>query len=219
VDEPAEFDRDKAREVLDVILQQRGMSWEQYRLGTERSAYLRRICEADLQITEEQLRQEFEVAYGERVRIRHIQISQPASATRIRRELNAGIDFAELVPKFNANPATAAAGGMLKPFSAGDPLVPQALREAAFRLPVGEVSTPIQVENWHHFIRVEERLAADSITFEQAQADLRRRVTDRMVNQQLQILAQELYRQARIRVIDPVVRDEYEKAHPEKGRR
>ena len=78
---------------------------------------------------------------------------------RLRQEIEAGADFAELAEAVSDDPGSAAKGGDLGTF-ARDRMVP-AFADAAFALEAGEISEPVQTRFGWHLIKVEERLEED----------------------------------------------------------
>ena len=78
---------------------------------------------------------------------------------RLRQEIEAGADFAELAEAVSDDAASAANGGDLGTF-ARDRMVP-AFADAAFALEAGGLSEPVQTRFGWHLIKVEERLQED----------------------------------------------------------
>ena len=216
--EPNDLDHEAAERLLDQVLAARGMSRQEYRLGVTRNAYLRKLAEARLQFTDDDLQEEYARTYGRRVRLRHIQLARLGDAELIRQRLEAGADFAELARQHSANTVTAPGGGLLEPFSHDDPQVPPILREAAFSLKPGEISNPIRVDNWYHILRVDEQLAAQDVPIESVRDELEQRLRSRQIGAEIGRVSAELYEAADIRVLDPVLRAGFLRQHPELNR-
>ena len=216
--DPAAFDREAAERVLDEILTSRGISRQEYRLGMLRNAYLRKLARADLRITDEQLRAEYERAYGRRVRVRHIQLLGGVDVAEVQRLITAGQDFADLARRYSANAATGPGGGLLRPFSRDDPDVPALLRETAFGLAAGQVSNPIRIDNWRHVIKVEEHLPAQALPLEEVRHELETRLRRRLIDPQMRRISAELFGAARVEIADPTLAADFFEQHPELGR-
>ena len=75
---------------------------------------------------------------------------------RLRREIEAGKDFAELAAVVSDDEGSAARGGDLGFFGRGRMVAP--FEEAAFALAPGELSEPVQTPYGWHLIKVDERL-------------------------------------------------------------
>jgi peptidyl-prolyl cis-trans isomerase D len=77
-------------------------------------------------------------------------------ANAVRAEIVGGADFAAVAQRESADPGSAQQGGDLGTFGRNQ-MVP-AVDQAAFSLPVGQVSEPIQTQFGFHLIQVQERL-------------------------------------------------------------
>jgi peptidyl-prolyl cis-trans isomerase D len=73
----------------------------------------------------------------------------------IRAEIVGGADFAAVAQRESADPGSAQRGGELGSFGRGQ-MVP-AFEQAAFSLPVGQVSEPVQTPFGYHLIQVQQR--------------------------------------------------------------
>ena len=104
---------------------------------------------------------------GERVRARHILITVPQDATpeveqlalaktiSITQRLNSGEDFATLAQQFSDDTGSGAQGGDLGFFGRGQMV--KEFEDAAFSLPIGQISEPVKSQFGYHIIRVEEK--------------------------------------------------------------
>ena len=200
------------REALRQVLDERGISMAEFIIGMERNAHLRKLVEKDLRITEETLREEFARRYGARVVVRHIQIDQ-----RDGRGLNEalellarGSDFADVARQLSKNPETAARGGEMEPFTFDDPEIPAALREGAFSLKEGGVSNPVLVGQFFHILKLERRIPADQAHFKEKRAELEQGIRERAIPQAMAKLATELFKEARVAVLDSKLRPKYQ---------
>ncbi|MEW6040859.1 MAG: peptidylprolyl isomerase [Elusimicrobiota bacterium] len=122
-------------------------------------------------------------SFGELIRARHIlirsskddamkdQIEAKKRLGEIQQKINAGEDFEELAQKYSQDPGSRERGGDLGYFSRGD-MVPE-FENAAFALNVGQISDIIRTEYGYHLIKIEEKKAAQKITFELLKNDLK----------------------------------------------
>ena len=118
----------------------------------------------------------------ERVRARHLLLKLPAQADPAAREAarlrldelarrqRAGADFAALARQFSDDPS-AEAGGDLGYFARGQMVPP--FEAAAFALPVGELSAPVETPFGWHLILVEDHQAARPMSEAEALAAVR----------------------------------------------
>ena len=215
---PQEFDPQAAERLLDAVLAQRGMSREEFEIITRRNAYLRKIVETRQVFTEEQLKQEFERAYGERAVVRHIQLGTLPEVTRVKEALEAGESFAELVGRYSANRASAKRGGLLEPFSENDDQIPGAFRRAAFLLKPGEVSGAVRVGKWYHLITLESVLEAQKHDFEVVREELRQSLRRRLTKPAMYELFEKLFTEATIEILDPTLEAAFDFEHTDRVR-
>lgn len=93
-----------------------------------------------------------------------------AKAAEIRKRIVAGEDFAELARKESDDTGSGAAGGALGDFGRGMMVPP--FEQAAFALPIGQVSEPVRSPFGYHIIQVQ---AKKSKTFEEARPSIEQR--------------------------------------------
>lgn len=207
-------DQDAAQQqrVLQAVLARRNITMDEFRLLSRRNTYLRRMVEpiVERSITEEALNAEFDRLYGEKVKIRHIQVSDSNQVTQVMKALGEGMDFAEAARQFSQNPETAADGGQLPQFSRMDPAAPAGLRELAFAAEVGKVAGPVRIDGWSHIVLVEARVPAQAVKYEAVASQVRQSLKEQMVLQEMQKLLQNLLQLAVIQVQDTDLSREFQ---------
>jgi foldase protein PrsA len=204
-----EAEREQA---LDVLLAQKGISRVEFMIGMERNAHLRKIVERDFRVDDATLREEFARTYGERVQVRHIlvRLEDSRRINEVQSLLKQGTDFAEVARRLSQHPESGPRGGELAPFSFTDGDIPAALREAAFALSPGEVSNPIRIDRDFHIIKLERRLPPENVRFEDVRETVAVRLRERVVPAKMGELATDLFRQAKVQVVDRKLREQYE---------
>lgn len=210
------FDQDEAQRLLESILASRQMSQQEFMLTVRRNACLRKVLAADLKISDDQLTREFDIAYGDRLQVRHIQLGSLGDATRIKERLASGEDFAELAARYSTNTSTARRGGLLDPFSIRDDTVALAMREAAAKLTVGEVSDIVRIGEWYHILKLDKLVPASQRSLASAREPLRQRIIVRATDPRMRELHEKLFTQANVQIHDPTLREAYQAIH---GRR
>jgi len=200
------------REALKAVLDERGVSMSEFMIGMERNAHLRKLVEKDLRVTEETLREEFARTYGEKVLVRHIQLDRRDNAglNQATELIRRGSDFGEIARRLSKNPQTAPRGGEMEPFTFDDPDFPAALREIAFSLEPGEVSSPVLAGQFFHILKLERRIPPRNARFEDVRDEVEQNLRERAIPQAMAQLAVELYKQAKIKVVDSKLRPKYE---------
>lgn len=152
---------------------------------------------------------------GERVRVSHILVKSAPKASiveknaalkkisELKKQLSADdADFNELAKKNSDDKESFERGGDLGFVLRG--WMPPEFEKAAFSLPVGEVSDPVETQFGYHLIRVQEKKAAESITFTKLKDDLAQFLFNLNFEKELEKTAQDLRKQAQIEVKLPI---------------
>ena len=98
-----------------------------------------------------------------------------AKAQDIRSKLVAGTDFATLAKTESDDAGSGTKGGDLGSFRRGQMVKP--FDEAAFTLPIGQVSEPVRTDFGYHIIKISSRT---SKTFEEAKPDIEKQLKPKM---------------------------------------
>lgn len=106
---------------------------------------------------------------AEQVHARHILVASEEEARNILAQLQSGADFAALARQYSLDPSTKDSGGDLGFFPRGTLVVPE-VEEAAFSLPVGQISDVIHSAMGYHIVQVLERVQDMPLTEESWQA-------------------------------------------------
>lgn len=194
---------------LEAILAQKGISHAEFRISMERNAYLRKLVEGRLEISESTLREEFARTHGARVVVRDIVLADTNELTAALQALNQGGDFADVARRYSRHPS-AANGGQLPAFAFNDDAIPPLVREAAFGLQPGEVSAPLRVEERFHVLKLEQRLAPESVRFEDVRSAVAEQLRERVVPQEMGRLAAELFEKAAVKVLEPGLKGKFD---------
>lgn len=212
---PEQATEKNKRDALQAVLNERGISMSEFMIGMERNAHLRKLVEKDLRITEETLREEFARTYGEKVLVSHIQI--PRNDNRGLNEaidlLARGADFADVARRLSKNRETAVRGGEMEPFTFDDPDIPEGLREVAFSLKPGGVSSPVLTGQYFHILKLRGRIPPESVRFEdkRVRKNVEQSLRKRAIPRAMARRAVDLFKEAKIRVLDSTLRPRYQK--------
>lgn len=106
-----------------------------------------------------------------------------AKAQALRKRLEGGEDFATLAKAESDDTGSGANGGDLGTFKRGS-MVP-AFEEAAFKLPINELSEPIRTQFGYHIIRADKR---ESKPFEEVRAEIEGRLKPEMAQKAVENL-------------------------------
>lgn len=115
----------------------------------------------------------------ERVTLRQVLVSTLNEARDVRRRLATARDprTFDTIARAQSKGPEAAVGGFMGTFERGQ--LPPELEAAAFALPEGDTSEPVETPLGYHVLKVESRQAAREIPFE----DARERIRDRLVRE------------------------------------
>lgn len=142
-------------------------------------SFLRKLQAGELAVTDTELRQYYDAHPEEfqkpvAIDVSHILVPTEAEADAIRQRLQRGEPFEALARQMSKDPATATRGGKLDPIRRG--MLVQEFEDAAFRLKVGETSTPVKSPFGFHIIRKTGEKALPPQPFDTAKAEIRSRL-------------------------------------------
>lgn len=181
----------------------------------ETNAYLRRIVQKSLagSITDEQVREEFDVQYGTSVRVRHMMFLNPQEAGVAQGRLAAGEPFDKVAREMSRNKETGPLGGLLPPFTANSKFVPEIFRQIAFHMKPGDVSDLVSAEGAYHLIKLEETVRAKAIKYEDVKDAVRSGLEGKLVTEGIKVARAQLAERAvaLMKIDDPILRAEFEK--------
>jgi peptidyl-prolyl cis-trans isomerase C len=178
------------RGLLDAFLEQRALVIEARRRGLlaaaasaedEPRAVARLLAEAihPAEVTEHDIEVFFaahraELAVPETVSLRQILVATLNEARDVKRRLAREPKAFEAIARSQSKGVEAAAGGYMGPFERGQ--LPTELEAAAFALPDGGTSEPVETALGYHVLRVESRQQAREPTLEEARERIRARL-------------------------------------------
>ncbi|WP_077623139.1 peptidylprolyl isomerase [Sediminibacillus massiliensis] len=159
----------------------------------------------DVEVTDEEIQQRYERMQTE-LTARHILVEDEETAKEVKQKLEDGEDFADLAEEYSTDSTSAANGGDLGTFAAGD-MVPE-FEDAAYNLEVDEISEPVQSQHGWHIIQVTEKNEVEDVEpLEDIKDQLRREIAMSKVDDQT---AQEKMNQLQEDANIDVKIDEYE---------
>jgi hypothetical protein len=181
------------RGLLDAFLEQRALAIEARRRGLlatgageeeEQRAVLRLLAEAvpppavsDAEIAAYHAAHAAELAVKEAVSLRQILVGTLNEARDLKRRLARDPKAFDTLARTLSKGPEAAAGGYMGTFERGE--LPTELEDAAFALPEGGTSNPVETSLGYHVLRVESRRAAREPSLEEA----RERIRDRLARE------------------------------------
>jgi len=106
-----------------------------------------------------------------------------AKAQEVRKKIVGGADFAAVAAQESDDTGTKTKGGDLGTFKHGQMVPP--FDQAAFTLPIGELSEPVKTQFGYHLIKVESR---ETKTFEEVKPEVEKRVAPQMAQEAITAL-------------------------------
>jgi len=110
-----------------------------------------------------------------------------AKATEIRKQIAAGGDFAAIAKAESDDIGSGAQGGSLGSFPHGQMVGP--FDQAAFSLPVGQVSEPVKSPFGYHLVKVEERTTK---SFEEARPEIEKQLKPQLTKEAMDRIKKQL---------------------------
>ncbi|MEX2219932.1 MAG: peptidylprolyl isomerase [Phycisphaerales bacterium] len=207
----------EAERLLEQVRRARNLGEERFQRLLRRNAQMRRLVRDSVEVTDEEVRQAFQMAHGPKFRARVIVVPTQRRAAELRDEI-LGItrgappppppDAATLARRFgdaaaaHSTDASAPRGGMLEAISPADPAYPAAAREALARLAVGELSPIIPAERGFALLLLEQAVPADGVEPGSVAGSIRMEVRRRRERIEMDDLARRLLRSANLSVLD-----------------
>jgi parvulin-like peptidyl-prolyl isomerase len=141
--------------LLKQLLQRERVSRAEFDVVMDTNAHLRACVrgQAASDVTTDAIRNEFNLIYGERVRVRDIAVETPQQAAEVQRLLSEpGARFETIARNMGKIPELAQIGGQLPEFSRTSTTWSPTFVEAAFGLQKGQISDPILEKNFYHIL-------------------------------------------------------------------
>lgn len=146
---------------------------------------------------------------AEQVRIGHIYLAvtkdmkpedvkkKEELAKQIKKEIDGGLDFSAAVKKYTEDKNALASGGDMILIKG---VAPKAIDDKAFTLAVGKVSAPIKSDVGFHIIKIKEKRAEKSISYDDISKDLAQYLAQQRVQLAMGEYIEELYNKADVKV-------------------
>jgi len=164
--------------------------------------YLNREIVDKVKLDPEEVKKYYDIhasdyASGEQVKASHILVDTEEKALEIKKQLDEGADFAELAKSESSCPS-ASRGGDLGYFTR-DTMVPE-FANAAFALKVGEISEPVKTQFGWHIIKVTDKKAAGTKSFDEVKGEIEQKLLSERQQKAYDDLLVELRKNADIKI-------------------
>lgn len=161
-----EVNEDDLNEKLETYKEQYGEQWESilaqsgyadeeaFREDLKIQLLQQEALIKDIEVTDEEIQQRYDRMKTE-IKASHILVADEATAKDLKAKLDEGADFATLATENSTDTGSAADGGNLSYFTAGDMVAP--FEDAAYSMEIDEISAPVQTTNGWHIIKVTDK--------------------------------------------------------------
>jgi foldase protein PrsA len=216
-DEEVQAEVDKLKEQykdqFPMVLQQSGFKTEEQLKKTMRVGLLQeKLAMKDIEVTEEEIQEHYDSLKPE-IRASHILVEDEATANEVKKKLDEGASFEELVTEYSTDTGTVPNGGDLDYFGTG--VMDPAFEEAAYALEVGEISDPVQSQFGFHIIKLTDKKELEALESmkESIKEELGRAKVD-FTQVETSVLAE--LEEAKVKVNDKELKDMFEPVEKEK---
>lgn len=191
----------KSDEEFEMLLMQYGMTKEQIKQQMPMQVRLRKMLEPKTTVTEDDMKKYYDenkelLSTPEQVKASHILVATKEESESILAQLKTGADFAKLAGEKSIDPGSKSKGGDLDYFTKGRMVKP--FEDAAFSLQVGQLSDIVQTEHGYHIIKVTDKKAASTPTFEEKKNDIRETLVTNQIQELSNTLIQEVSSKANV---------------------
>ncbi|MBD2861417.1 foldase protein PrsA [Paenibacillus oceani] len=174
-------------EEFNMLLMQSGMTLDEVKNKfMPMQVRLRKILGPQITITDDDMKKYYEenkemMATPEQVKASHILVATKEESEAILAQLKGGADFATLAKEKSTDPGSKEQGGDLDYFGKG--MMVKEFEDAAFSLPVGELSNVVQTSHGFHIIKVTDKKAATTPTYDQKKDDIKEELTSQKIQE------------------------------------
>jgi foldase protein PrsA len=203
------IDTDQQNQLLDQLLQQQHVSRAEFNIILEVNAYLRKLAEpkVNAKLTDDAVRQQFNVMYGEKVLVHYIVCNNMAEAAEVHHDLAVGKNFDDVARARSLDRRTAYTGGELPAFTLQDNRFPPEFKQVAFELKKGEISDPVQISKFIYLIKLIDRVPPAHARFEDYRDSVKKELYESTVQAAMKVMRDSLGRMAleSLTIRDPIL--------------
>lgn len=205
-------DPDQAQRLLNELRGRRGLGEWRYARLLWRNAGMRKLVRDDVVVTDELLRQAYDERYGDRYEARLIVVGSTVDANNIVRQARDGADFADLALRHSTD-SSRLNGGLIPPISPADTTYPQAVRDSVSGMSPGDVSDPILLDDQFAILKLERKIDAQQVRFDDVRPELERLARRGVEQVQMQRLVRDIVARGNVTVLEPALAKSWAEHH------
>lgn len=197
------------QKLLEQELVKKNFPREQWDIVVRRNALLAKLAAKTVQVSEQDVREAFDLEYGKKVVIRHIQCASVGDAQKVLAMAKANpTDFPALARKFSTNGDTAPGGGLLsEPIGTKSAQFPPAFLQTALTLKkIGEISDIVAAGTAFHILRLEQVIEPQDTRFDDVKDKVAKVVRSRKLRAAQNYILTELLKTSKIDFVNPVLK-------------
>jgi foldase protein PrsA len=181
-------------EVFNQVLESNNTTLDVLKEDLSNYLTLRKLLEPQIEITDEELKAYFEenkdsLGEAEQVKASQILVEDEALATEIKQKLADGADFAELAKEYSTDEGSKENGGELGFFARGTMV--SEFEDAAFTLPINQISEPVKSDYGYHIIKVVEKKEAKEANYDDSKAAIKETLIEQKMDSEYSIWLEE----------------------------
>ncbi len=203
--------------MMDQLLEMKRISKPEFALAMQTGAYLHKIAASQVEgkVSEKDVEEAFRIKYGEKVRVKHIQLRNPRDAAEALRRLTEDKQpFEQVAMEMSLDEQSKRFGGALRPFSRAERMWPTAFKEAAFALQEpGEISGQVNTGEFIHLLKLDQKIPPNAaVKFENHRDLVRAELYNLMTQMRVRQLRQEITLDAgkALKIEDPILKKQYD---------
>lgn len=210
------MDANVRQRLINELRLRRGLGNERFNKLMMRSAGLRVLVKDEVEVPDTTVQNAFAIEYGERYETRIIVADNLATAGDVARRAKGGESFVNLAISESTD-ASSVQGGYIGAVSPADPNYPIALRRALMRTPVGAVSDPVALERGFAIVKIEEKIPAQDVKYDDVKESLADRVRRNLEDTRIRQLRNALLDEADITVLNRPLKESYAQWRQQRG--
>lgn len=206
--------KQEREDVLTQYLEQQHIDRVEFDLVMKLNAYLRKNAEPQVvpQMTEEALKRAFGQMYGEKIRVRYVELQNMDEVGKAKRRLAVGEPFENVARDMSHNRQSGLLGGECPAFTREASGVPKSFSDTAFALKDGEVSDPVSIGQVIFLIKRVELIAPKIVKYESVKQHVYKTLYNAVLDELIKKLRQEVDSQTLVamQIKEPVLARQFD---------